>query len=401
MFEISSRAREIRDRMAQFLREAVLPAEEIYRAQQSASARRWISPQIMEELKRKARADGLWNLFLSDARHGAGLSHLDSAQLAEMLGQSMLAPEVFNANAPDAANMEVLLHYGNEFQKRQWLDPLLAGEMRSAWAVTEPDNASSDPNNVQCSIVRDGDHYRLSGRKSWVAGAMDARCRFFMVLGQSEPEAKIGARHSILIVPRDFPGVRCVGTRQIFGYDDEPGGYADLVFDDARVPLAGLLYGEGKGVEMAQGRIGASRLHQCMRWIGLGERALRSMVSRAQSRVVYGQPLARMGMAQEAIARSRCELDAARLLVLSAASALDRGGTRGARERLAMVKWVVPGSVCAVLDRAIQWHGSDGLDNQNFLAHAYATVRAQRISDGPDEMQLLILARMELERVAG
>ena len=401
MFDLSARAREIHERLLGFMREIVEPGEREYLAAIAQSGQRWEIPPAMEEMKRKARAAGLWNLFLPDSRHGAGLSNLDYARMAEIMGRSLIAPEVFNCSAPDTGNMEVLHLYGNEFQKRQWLEPLLAGEIRSGFAMTEPDVASSDATNIRCRILRDGDHYRISGRKWWTTGAMDPRCKFFIVMGQTDPEAKPHARHSMVIVPRDAPGVRIVRSLQLFGFDDAPNGHAEVAFEDARVPLGNLIYGEGKGFEIAQGRLGPGRVHHCMRLIGLAERALEAMVDRAKSRIVFGQPIARHGMAQEAIALSRCEIEQARLLTLSTAQALDKQGTRGARDRVAMIKIVVPRMACQVIDRAIQIHGGAGLCEDSFLGHAYAGARSLRIADGPDEVHIMTLARMECSRGEG
>ncbi len=401
MFELSSRAKEMRERLQAFIQETVEPGEREFFAFIAEPGQRWTPPPVMEEMKRKARAAGLWNLFLPDTRFGAGLSHLDYAHLAELMGHSPIAAEVCNCSAPDTGNMESLLLYGNEFQKRQWLDPLLAGEIRSAFAMSEPELASADPTNVQCRILRDGDSYSIAGRKWWIAGAMDPRCKFFLVLGETDPEAKPFVRQSMLIVPRDAPGVRIVRALTSFGYDDAPLGHAEVAFENARVPIGNLLFGEGKGLEIAQARVVPGRVHQCMRLIGLAERALKAMVARAQTRVVFGQPLARHGMAQEAIALSRCELESARLLTLSAAWALDKLGLRGARERLAMIKVAVPRMACTVIDRALQMHGAEGLSEDSFLARAYAHARAMRFADSPDEVQILTVARMELERGAG
>lgn len=401
MFELSSRAREMRERLVAFIKETVEPGEREYFAYIEQPGQRWTQPPVMEEMKRKAKALGLWNLFLPDSRHGAGLNHLDYAHLAEILGASPLAAEICNCSAPDSSNMELLLLYGNEFQKRQWLDPLLAGEIRSGFAMSEPEVASSDPTNVHCRILREGDSYSVTGRKWWISGAMDPRCKFFLVLGETDPEAKPFARQSMLIVPRDASGVRVVRALHTFGFDDAPLGHAEVAFENARVPIGNLVFGEGKGLEIAQGRVASGRVHQCMRLVGLAERALTAMVARAQSRVVFGQPLARHGMAQEAIALSRCELESARLLTLSAAWALDKFGTRGARERIAMIKVAVPRMACAVIDRALQMHGAEGLSEDSFLARAYANARAQRLADGTDEVQIMTLARIELERASG
>lgn len=398
MFDLSARAQEIRERLMVFMREVVEPGEREFYAEVEKPGQRWQIPAVMEDMKRKARAAGLWNLFLPDSRHGAGLSNLDYARLAEIMGRSMIASEVFNCSAPDTGNMEVLHLYGNEFQKKQWLEPLLAGEIRSGFAMTEPDVASSDATNIRCRILRDGDSYLVTGRKWWTTGAMDPRCKFFIVMGESNPEAKPYARQSMVIVPRDAPGVRLVRPLYVFGYDDAPNGHAEVAFENVRVPLGNLIFGEGKGFEIAQGRLGPGRVHHCMRLIGLAERAIEAMVARAKSRIVFGQPIARHGMAQEAIALSRCEVEQARLLTLNTAWALDKLGTRGARDRVAMIKVVVPRMACQVIDRAMQIHGGLGLSSDSFLAHAYAGARSLRIADGPDEVHLMTLAKMECER---
>lgn len=398
MFDLSARAREIRERLLAFMRDVIEPGEKDYQAALAQPDKRWEIPPVMEEMKRKAKSAGLWNLFLPDSRHGAGLTNLDYARLAEIMGRSLIASEVFNCSAPDTGNMEVLHLYGNEFQKRQWLEPLLAGEIRSGFAMTEPDVASSDATNIRCRILRDGDHYRVSGRKWWTTGAMDPRCRFFIVMGETDPEAKTYARQSMIIVPRDAPGVRIVRPLHVFGFDDAPNGHAEVSFEDVRVPLGNLIYGEGKGFEIAQGRLGPGRVHHCMRLIGLAERALESMVARAKTRIVFGQPIARHGMAQEAIALSRCEIEQARLLTLSTAQSLDKLGTRGSRDRVAMIKIVVPRMACAVIDRAMQIHGGAGLCEDSFLGQAYAGARSLRIADGPDEVHIMTLSKMECQR---
>jgi acyl-CoA dehydrogenase len=398
MFDLTARAQEIRERLIVFMREVVEPGEREYHAAIAEPGQRWVIPPVMEEMKRKARAAGLWNLFLPDSRHGAGLSNLDYARLAEIMGRSLIASEVFNCSAPDTGNMEVLHMYGNEFQKRQWLEPLLAGEIRSGFAMTEPDVASSDATNIRCRIVREGDQYRISGKKWWTTGAIDPRCKFYIVMGETNPEAKPYSRQSMVIVPRDAPGVRIVRPLSVFGYDDAPLGHAEMAFEDVRVPLGNLIFGEGKGFEIAQGRLGPGRVHHCMRLIGLAERALEAMVARAKSRIVFGQPIARHGMAQEAIALSRCEIEQARLLTLSTAFALDKLGTRGARDRVAMIKVVVPRMACQVIDRAIQIHGGAGVCQDSFLPQAYAGARSLRIADGPDEVHIMTLSKMECER---
>lgn len=398
MFELSARAQEIRERLIEFMRDVVEPGEREFHAEIAKPGQLWQIPAVMEEMKRQAKSAGLWNLFLPDSRHGAGLTNLDYARLAEIMGRSMIASEVFNCSAPDTGNMEVLHLYGNEFQKKQWLEPLLAGDIRSGFAMTEPDVASSDATNIRCRILREGDHYLVSGRKWWTTGAMDPRCKFFIVMGETDPNAKPYARQSMVIVPRDTPGVRVVRPLHVFGYDDAPNGHAEVWFENARVPLGNLIFGEGKGFEIAQGRLGPGRVHHCMRLIGLAERAIEAMVARAKTRIVFGHPIARHGMAQEAIALSRCEIEQARLLTLNTAWALDKLGTRGARDKVAMIKIVVPRMACQVIDRAIQIHGGQGLSEDNFLAHAYAGARSLRLADGPDEVHIMTLSKMETER---
>ena len=393
LFPFSERTRALHAELAAFIRDRVLPAEAEFDAHLEQPGQRWTIPPVMEEMKRKAKAAGLWNLFLPDSRHGAGLTNLDYARLAEIMGRSLIASEVFNCSAPDTGNMEVLHLYGNEFQKKQWREPLLAGEIRSGFAMTEPDVASSDATNIRCRILREGDHYRISGRKWWTTGAMDPRCKFFIVMGETDPEAKPYARQSMVIVPRDTPGVRIVRPLTVFGYDDAPCGHAELAFEDVRVPLGNLIYGEGKGFEIAQGRLGPGRVHHCMRSIGLAERALETMVARAKSRIVFGQPIARHGMAQEAIALSRCDIEQARLLTLSAAMKLDAGGARGAKDEIGMIKIVAPRMAQRVIDRAIQVHGALGVSEDSFLSKAYAGARALSLADGPDEVHLTALAK--------
>ena len=351
---------------------------------------------MLETLKAEARAAGLWNLFLADPLRGAGLGNLDYAPLAAIMGRSLIAPEIFNCSAPDTGNMEVLLHYGSPAQQARWLEPLLEGRIRSGFAMTEPDVASSDATNIAARIERDGDHYVVHARKWWTTGATDPRCAFFIVMGVTDTEAPPHRRHSMLIVPHDTPGVRLVRSLTVFGYDDAPQGHAELAFEGARVPVDHLILGEGRGFEIAQGRLGPGRIHHCMRLIGLAERALAAMIERARSRVAFGQPLAAQGLVQAAVAESRCEIEQARLLTLAAAAALDRHGAKGAREAIGMIKIVAPRMACRVIDRAIQIHGGGGLSGDHFLAHAYAAARALRIADGPDEVHLAALAKLHL-----
>jgi acyl-CoA dehydrogenase len=399
LFPLSDRARELRDRLDAFMHDVVEPGESEYRRQHAARADRWQVPPVMEDMKRRARAAGLWNLFLPDAEHGAGLGNLEYAPLAERMGRSILASEVFNCSAPDTGNMEVLHQFGTPRQQERWLRPLLAGEIRSGFAMTEPDVASSDATNIALSMRRDGDDYVLDGRKWWTTGAGDPRCRILIVMGLSEPEAAAHSRHSMLLVPMDTPGVEVVRPLTVFGYDDAPSGHAELRFSGARVPAENIVGRPGSGFAIAQARLGPGRIHHCMRLIGLAQRALDLMVERAAARTAFGRPLGGHGMAQEAIARSRCEIEQARLLTLATADALDRHGNKAARDAIAMIKIVAPTMACTVIDRAMQMHGGGGLSQDHFLAEAYAGARSLRLADGPDEVHLSMLARGMLKRV--
>jgi acyl-CoA dehydrogenase len=400
LFPHSPRAQDLRRRLLDFMDEVVFPGEAEYHAHIGQPGQRWTIPPVMEAMKARARAAGLWNLFLPDPEHGAGLSNLEYAPLAEIMGRSLIAPEVFNCAAPDTGNMEVLHLYGSEAQKARWLQPLLAGEIRSAFAMTEPAVASSDAANIATRIVRDGDHYVIDGRKWWTTGAPDPRCRVLIVMGLSNPEGEKHRRHSMILVPMDTPGLRLVRTLPVFGFDDAPHGHAELVFEGVRVPAENLILGEGRGFEIAQGRLGPGRIHHCMRLIGLAQRALEAMLARARERVAFGRPLGGHGMAQEAIALSRCEIEQARLLTLQAAHAIDVAGSKGARDMIGMIKIVAPRMACRVIDRAIQIHGGAGVSSDTFLAHAYAAARALRLADGPDEVHIAALARSMLREGA-
>ena len=396
LFPFSDRARELDARLAAFMAERVLPAEAEVQAWQHDPATRWTVCPRIEALKAEAKAVGLWNLFLPDATHGAGLSNLDYAPLAERMGRVFFASEVFNCNAPDTGNMEVLAHFGTPEQKARWLAPLLRGEIRSAFAMTEPDVASSDATNIALAIRRDGDHYVLDGRKWWITGAGDPRCRILIVMGVTTPDAEPHARHAMLLVPMDTLGVRIVRPLHAFGFDDAPSGHVELAFENVRVPLSNLIGGEGQGFALAQARLGPGRIHHCMRLIGMAQRALDMMVARASNRIAFGKPLGALGMVQEAIALSRCEIEQARLLTLDAAAQLDARGNKGAKDAIGMIKIVAPRMACAVVDRAIQVHGAGGLADP-FLSAAYAGARCLRLADGPDEVHIAALAKAMLK----
>ncbi len=397
-FDWSPAVRALADKLLAFVEDVVRPAEAEYYGYLAEAPSRWVVPPVMEALKAEARRAGLWNLFLPDREHGAGLGNLEYALLAGIMGRSPLAAEACNCSAPDTGNMEVLLRYGTKEQKARWLAPLLAGEIRSAFAMTEPDVASSDATNIRATIEADGDHYVLNGRKWWISGAMDPRCRLVIFMGMSNPDADRHRRQSMILVPMDTPGVRIVRPLTVFGYDDAPHGHAEMVFENVRVPKANLLLGEGRGFEIAQGRLGPGRIHHCMRLIGLAERSLESLVERACGRVAFGRPLAEQGTVREAIARSRIEIEQARLLTLAAAARMDREGNKAARREIAMIKVAAPAMALAVIDRAIQVHGAAGVSADTGLAAGWAAARSLRIADGPDAVHLETVARLELGR---
>ncbi len=392
--ELSLRATDLRRRLADFLAGRIVPIEAVVEG--FISAHSWQPVPLIEGLKVEARATGLWNLFLTDAGLGAGLSLRDYASLAELMGRVWWASEVFNCSAPDTGNMELLAAHGTPAQRDRWLQPLLAGRIRSCFAMTEPDVASSDPTNLRTRITRDGGHYVISGRKWWVSGAGDPRCAVAIVMGVTDPEAGRHRRHSMVLVPMDTPGVRVVRQLTVFGYDDSPHGHAELEFAEASVPDTYVIGSEGQGFEIAQARLGPGRIHHCMRLIGLAERALELMCVRAGARVAFGAPLADQGMVREAIARSRLDIDQARLLVLRAAHLIDSAGAKAARRDIAMIKAVAPAAALRVIDRAIQVHGAAGVSQDTFLARAWTIARTLRIADGPDEVHLETVARMEL-----
>ena len=400
LFPFSERSRALQAAVGRFVADRIVPAEAAFQAHAADPATRWTIPPLLESLKAEAKAEGLWNLFLPDATHGAGLSNLDYAPIAELTGRSLFAPEIFNCSAPDTGNMEVLLHFATPEQQAPWLPRLLAGEIRSAFAMTEPDVASSDATNIALPIVRDGDEFVINGRKWWTTGAGDPRCELLIVMGVTDPDAPVHRRQSMVLVPMATPGVRVVRPLLVFGYDDAPHGHVEIEFNNVRVPVANLLRDAGSGFEIAQARLGPGRIHHCMRSIGLAQRALELMVARARSREAFGRPLGGHGMAQEAIALSRCEIEQARLLTLHAAAALDAHGNKGAKDLIGMIKIVAPRMACAVIDRAMQMHGGGGLSQDHFLAQAYAGARSLRLADGPDEVHIAALARAMLKETS-
>ncbi len=389
---VSPKALELQQRLAGFMQEHIHPAEAEVAAWQADPQTHWQTAPIIEQLKQQARKAGLWNLFLPDATHGAGLSNRDYAPLAEQMGRVLWASEAFNCNAPDTGNMEVLAHFGSDAQKVQWLAPLLRGEIRSAFAMTEPDVASSDATNIALRIESDGDDYVLNGRKWWITGAGDPRCRILIVMGVTDPDADRHARHSMVLVPMQTPGVRIVRALEALGFDDAPSGHMELAFDNVRVPKSNRIGSQGSGFALAQARLGPGRIHHCMRLIGLSQRALELMVERARSRMAFGKTLAAQGMVQNAIALSRCEIEQARLLTLNTAAKLDALGNKGAKDEIGMIKIVAPRMAVDVIDRAIQLFGAEGLQHP-FLAHAWAGARSLRLADGPDEVHIAALAR--------
>ncbi|MCH8336102.1 MAG: acyl-CoA dehydrogenase family protein [Proteobacteria bacterium] len=399
-FDLSPKVAELSSRIAGFMKLHVYPNESAYYEYLDQGASRWVIPPIMEDLKEKARAAGLWNLFLPDSEHGAGLTNLEYAPLAELMGRSPIASEVFNCAAPDSGNMEVLARYGSDAQKKAWLAPLLRGEIRSAFAMTEPDVASSDATNIRATIVRDGDEYLINGHKWWTSGAMDPRCRILIFMGKTDPEADRHSQQSMILVPMDTPGVQLVRPLTVYGYDDAPHGHAEMLFEDVRVPAANLLLGEGRGFEIAQGRLGPGRIHHCMRLIGMAERALEDLCRRAGERVAFGKPLSAQGVVREAIANSRIEIDQARLLTLKAADMMDKVGNKAARAEIAMIKVIAPSMALRVIDRAVQVHGGAGVSGDFGLAAAWAAARTLRLADGPDEVHRVSIAKLELARHA-
>jgi acyl-CoA dehydrogenase len=400
-FSHSDKVRELQRRVTAFMERFVYPAES--RFQDEVSRNRhggnpWLATEVVEELKREARTAKLWNLFLPDSEHGAGLTNLEYAPLCEVMGRSPLGAEAFNCSAPDTGNMEVLARYGSPEQRKRWLEPLLEGRIRSGFAMTEPAVASSDATNISAEIVRDGDHYVINGRKWWTSGAGDPRCEILIFMGKTNPGAERHSQQSMILVPMKTPGITVKRQLSVFGYDDAPHGHSEIDFTDVRVPAANLLLGEGRGFEIAQGRLGPGRIHHCMRLIGLAERALEMLCRRAVERVAFGRRLSEQGVTLERIAESRIEIDQARWLVLNAAYMMDTVGNRAAKKEIAMIKVAAPNMACRVLDWAIQIHGGAGVSQDFLLAHAYAGARSLRLADGPDEVHRAQIGKLELSR---
>jgi acyl-CoA dehydrogenase len=402
-FSYSPRTQELQQRLSAFMAEHVFPAEARYHAEieaNTAAGKRWTPVPVIEELKPKARAAGLWNLFLPESELGAGLSNQEYAPLAEIMGAVPWASEVFNCSAPDTGNMEVLVRYGTAAHKKQWLEPLLAGEIRSSFAMTEPAVASSDATNIESRIERDGDDYVINGRKWWISGAGDPRCRIFIFMGKTDPAAPRHSQQSMVLVPRDAPGVHILRPLTVMGYDDAPHGHMEIEFKDVRVPVSNILLGEGRGFEIAQGRLGPGRIHHCMRTIGLAERALKLMCERAAGRVAFGKTIAQQTVTQERIAEARIMIEQARLLTLKAAWMMDMAGNKSAKAEIAMIKVVAPNMAQQVIDWAMQVFGGAGMSQDTPLAFFFTHVRTLRFADGPDEVHRNAIAKLELGRHA-
>jgi acyl-CoA dehydrogenase len=394
-FEYSDKVKQLQQRVRDFMDAHVIPAERVY--EQQLAGNRWSQPPIIEQLKTKAKAAGLWNLFLPESSHGAGLTNLEYAPLCETMGASGIAPEAFNCAAPDTGNMEVIDRYGSPAQQEEWLRPLLAGEIRSAFAMTEPAVASSDATNIETDIRRDGDHYVINGRKWWTSGILHPHCKILIVMGKTDRSAPRHQQQSQILVPRDTPGITVVRHLSVFGYDDAPHGHGEVLFENVRVPASNIILGEGRGFEIAQGRLGPGRIHHCMRTIGVAERALAAMCTRVVKRVAFGKPIAEQGVTQERIAEARIMIEQARLLTLKAAYMMDTVGNKIARREIAMIKVAAPNMALQVIDWAIQAHGGGGVSDDFGLARAYAGVRTLRLADGPDEVHRNQIAQLELK----
>jgi acyl-CoA dehydrogenase len=402
-FDYPPKVEALREQLIAFFDQHIYSNERVFIeevAQNRRSGNAWVPTQLIETLKARAREAGLWNLFLPDSTRGTGLTNLEYAPLAEIMGRVPWAPEVFNCNAPDTGNMETIERYGTDEQKQTWLEPLLAGEIRSAFLMTEPDVASSDATNIRTSIERDGDHYVLNGHKWWSSGAGDPRCKIYIVMGKTDPDAQKHAQQSMILVPADTPGIRVHRPLNVFGYDDAPHGHMDITLDNVRVPATNILLGVGRGFEIAQGRLGPGRIHHCMRLIGLAERSLELMCRRTLERSAFGKPVAAQTVTQERIAEARCAIEQARLLTLKAAYMMDTAGNKAARGEIAMIKVVAPNMACRVIDWAIQAHGGAGVSDDFPLAYAYACARTLRFADGPDEVHRNAIAKLELARHA-
>jgi acyl-CoA dehydrogenase len=400
-FQYTPKVKELQARLIAFMDEHIYPNEGRFHAEVEANRKKgnaWVPTVVIEELKEKAKAAKLWNLFLPESARGAGLTNLEYAPLCEIMGRVEWCPEVFNCSAPDTGNMETLERYASEALKEQWLKPLLAGEIRSCFGMTEPLVASSDATNIESRIVRDGDHYVINGRKWWSSGANDPRCKVFIFMGKSDPDnPNRHQQQSMIVVPRDTPGVTILRHLPVFGFDDAPHGHAEVLFENVRVPASNILLGEGRGFEIAQGRLGPGRIHHCMRLVGLAERALEKMCKRTLTRVAFGKPIAEQTVTLERIAEARIMIDEARFLVLNAASMMDTVGNKVAAKEIAMIKVAAPIMACQVIDWSIQAHGGGGMTDE-FLAHAYASARSLRIADGPDEVHRNQIGKLELAK---
>lgn len=393
-FEYSDKVKDLLEQVKGFMNEHIYPNEALFHEQ--VNAERWVTPPILEELKVKAKAQGLWNFFLPLAygEYSGGLTNLEYAPLAEEMGKVAWASEVFNCAAPDTGNMEVLAKYGNDEQKKQWLEPLLEGKIRSAFAMTEPEVASSDATNIETNIVRDGDEYVINGRKFYISGACRKSCEIMIVMGKTDPEnPNRYMQQSQVLVPVNTPGVKIIRPMTVFGYDDAPEGHAEIIFDNVRVPVSNIILGEGRGFEVAQGRLGPGRIHHCMRSVGAAQRALELMCKRANERVVFGQPMIKNQSTREDIAKSVCQIEQSRLMTLKAAQKMDTAGNKEAKDLIAMIKIVAPNMALDVIDRAIQIYGAAGVSQDTFLAHQYAGQRTLRLADGPDQVHMMQLGR--------